>query len=114
MVQESRPITASPADQSIPYPASPSARGEAVTADAVGSTARTSAISAWSFLIAPGLFLFSAALLDFKLGEHPGFVYNWESYTVYRFFPWWDHPSTSIFHVTEGLMTDSGSSPVLA
>src|SRR3954453_23199441 len=108
MVQESRPIPVSAADQSVPFPANSSARSGSAQADSVASAMQTTALSKLSFFIAPALFIFSAALLVFKLGQHPAFVYNWESYNSFRFFPWWDHPSTVIFHVNEGLMSDAG------
>ncbi len=112
MAQESRPIAASSADQSVPFPQNSTARSDPVRAEAVDRA--TTTLDAWSFLVGPALFFFSAVLLVLKLGEHPSFAYNWESYTSWRFFNWWDHPATSIFDVNDGLMTDAASSPVLA
>jgi 4-amino-4-deoxy-L-arabinose transferase-like glycosyltransferase len=60
------------------------------------------------------LLSFALALLLVRLGQHPAYAYNWESYTSWRFFSWWDNPSTSIFELNDGLMTDSGASPLLA
>ncbi len=65
-------------------------------------------------LIVAALYFFSAALLLVKLGGHPGYTQNWEEYTTWRLFQWWDHPSTRIFHISDGVMLTSGSSPLLA
>src|SRR5215211_3810390 len=76
---------------------------------------RAPAIARWQSLVLPTvLFLFGVALLLFRLGQHPNYAYNWESYTSWRFFTWWDNPSTSIFELNDGLMTDSGASPLIA
>ncbi|MFL5758256.1 MAG: glycosyltransferase family 39 protein [Thermomicrobiales bacterium] len=110
MIQDSQPIQASSADQSVPFPTGSSVRLEVPQAD---DTATAAFIDRLSILIPPALFLVSAAILLFKLGQHPPFSYNWESYTIRDFFHFWDHPSTAIFNVSEGLMTDSGRSPLL-
>ncbi|HET8523929.1 MAG TPA: glycosyltransferase family 39 protein [Thermomicrobiales bacterium] len=59
------------------------------------------------------LYLFSAVLLLFRIGGHPNYNYNWESYTAWEFFPFWEHPTRHIFGLTDGLMTDSGRSPLI-
>lgn len=60
------------------------------------------------------LYGLALALLLVGIGSHPPFVYNWEEYTAWRFFPFWDHPTGDLFARTEGLMTDSGKSPFVA
>jgi 4-amino-4-deoxy-L-arabinose transferase-like glycosyltransferase len=59
------------------------------------------------------LYVLSAVLLLVRIGGHPGYNYNWESYTAWEFFPFWDHPTRHIFGLTDGLMTDSGRSPLI-
>jgi 4-amino-4-deoxy-L-arabinose transferase-like glycosyltransferase len=59
------------------------------------------------------LYVLSAALLLVRIGGHPGYNYNWESYTAWEFFSFWDHPTRHIFGLTDGLMTDSGRSPLI-
>ncbi len=66
------------------------------------------------YLIGTGLYLLAAALLLYRIGGWPPYAYNWETYTAWRFFQFWDHPSPDIFRLTEGLMTDSGQSPLVA
>lgn len=65
-------------------------------------------------LVPIALYLGAAVLLLVRLGSHPGFAYNWESYTAWEVFSFWDHPSRTIFSLTDGLMTDSGNSPLIA
>jgi 4-amino-4-deoxy-L-arabinose transferase-like glycosyltransferase len=67
----------------------------------------------WAVGVPAGLYLLSAALLLFGLDSHPGFTYNWENNTANGLFAFMDQPTLSIFHLTEGLMTDSGSSPLV-
>ena len=59
------------------------------------------------------LYAFSAALLLFNIGGHPAFAYNWEHYTAWNLFPFWDRGTGNIFQFTQGLMTDSGYSPLV-
>ncbi len=67
-----------------------------------------------SLLIAVGtgiaLFIFAAILILADIGGHPAFAYNWETYTLWKGFPWWKTPSWNAFDLTDGLMTDSGRS----
>ena len=60
-----------------------------------------------------GLYVLSAALLLFRIGEHPWFTYNWENSTVYGLFAFRDSPTLDLFKLTQGLMTDSGESPLV-
>jgi 4-amino-4-deoxy-L-arabinose transferase-like glycosyltransferase len=60
-----------------------------------------------------GLYTFGAALLLFALGSHPSFTYNWENNTADGLFTFMDRPSLDIFHLTQGLMTDSGATPLV-
>src|SRR6266568_4417816 len=64
----------------------------------------------WAVGVPLGFYLVSAALLLFGLDSHPGFTYNWENNTANGLFAFVDQPTLGIFHLTEGLMTDSGSS----
>ena len=41
----------------------------------------------------PALYGLALALLLVGIGSHPPFVYNWEEYTAWRFFPFWDRPT---------------------
>ena len=56
------------------------------------------------------LFVFAAIVILFNIGGHPGWAYNWETYTLWEGFPWWKAPSWNAFDLTDGLMTDSGRS----
>lgn len=56
------------------------------------------------------LFVFAAIVVLFNIGGHPGWAYNWETYTLWEGFPWWNAPSWHAFDLTDGLMTDSGRS----
>ena len=66
-----------------------------------------------ALLLPLGLYALAAGLLLLHLDSHPGFPYNWEPATARGFFAFADRPSPAIFGVTEGLMTDSGDSPLL-
>lgn len=69
----------------------------------------------WSTAALPSaLYGLAAALLLVRIGARPAFPYNWEDYTAWGFFPFWDRPSAGIFALTGGLMTDSGRSPLVA
>ena len=62
------------------------------------------------------LYAVAVALLTVRLGEHPGFAYNWESYTAWRFFTYWEGAGRSlagVFALNDGLMTDSGQGPLV-
>lgn len=58
-----------------------------------------------------GLYALAAILLLLRLGQHPAYAFNWEPYTAYGLFAFWDHPSFHIFRATDGLITDSSFSP---
>src|SRR5689334_15675286 len=69
----------------------------------------------WGALALPlALYGLALALLLVRLDAHPPFPYNWEEYTAWRVFPFWDHPTGDIFTRDEGLMTDSGRNILLA
>lgn len=60
------------------------------------------------------LYLCAVALLAVRLGSHPAWPYNWESYTARDVLVFWEHPTLGIFHLYDGVMTDSGHSPLIA
>jgi 4-amino-4-deoxy-L-arabinose transferase-like glycosyltransferase len=81
---------------------------------AVAGTATTRRRWRSDLLVALTLYGGSAALLLARIAEHPAFLYNWEAYTTYQVLAFWEQPTWHIFHATEGLMTDSGGSPLIA
>jgi 4-amino-4-deoxy-L-arabinose transferase-like glycosyltransferase len=116
MLQESPQLHASAAEPAVSLPAGHTMPfiSESMRPEASGRAKTKSAFGWQSILIPIALFLFSAAILLFKLGQHPGYTQNWEVYTTWRFFAWWDHPSMNIFDVNDGVMLTAGSSPLLA
>lgn len=60
------------------------------------------------------LYFLALSLLLVRLDAHPPFVYNWEHYTAWAVFAFWDHPSLAILRPIDGLMTGSGRSPLIA
>jgi 4-amino-4-deoxy-L-arabinose transferase-like glycosyltransferase len=60
-----------------------------------------------------GLYALATFLLLIRLGEHPAHAYNWEAYTAYGLFDFWDRPTFGIFRATGGLITDSSFSPLV-
>lgn len=69
----------------------------------------------WREVITPvALYLFAVALLTIRLGSHPAWTYNWESYTARDVLAFRDHPTWGIFQLYDGVMTDSGHSPLIA
>ena len=60
------------------------------------------------------LYLAAVVLVLVRLSSHPPFAYNWENYTARALLQFWDSPTGAIFSLTEGLMTDSGKSPLVA
>lgn len=60
------------------------------------------------------LYLLALVPLLVRLGSHPGFPYNWETYTARDVLVFVANPSPSVFHLTDGVMTDSGLSPLMA
>lgn len=102
------PVVSLPAALSVPF-----VSGQK-RAEASSEVTRTAAVDWQSISILLALYVFSASLLLVKLGQHPGYTQNWEAYTTWRFFAWWDHPSIKIFDVNDGVMLTAGSSPLLA
>jgi 4-amino-4-deoxy-L-arabinose transferase-like glycosyltransferase len=78
-------------------------------AQEVSSTARR--IAAYALPI--GLYLLAAGLLLLRIGDHPAFTYNWENSTLYGLFSFAHAPNSDIFKLSQGLMTDSGKSPLV-
>jgi 4-amino-4-deoxy-L-arabinose transferase-like glycosyltransferase len=64
-------------------------------------------------LIAFGLYLLALALLLFRLDSHPAYPHNWEHYTVWRLLDFRERPTLSVLRFDDGLMTDSGQSPLI-
>ena len=65
-----------------------------------------------------GLYLLAGAalLLPWPFGTHPGWAYNWEGYTAWRWETYWEAPAgpaVEIWAPTDGLMTDSGQGPLV-
>lgn len=56
------------------------------------------------------LYIVAAALLLFRIGDHPPFLYNWENYTAWGMFDFLDRPSADVLLLNQGLMTDSSHS----
>jgi hypothetical protein len=77
----------------------------------LASRVRAGRLAAYALPV--GLYVLSAALLLFRIGEHPWFTYNWENSTVYGLFSFRDSPTLDQFKLTQGLMTDSGESPLV-
>ncbi|HKP52690.1 MAG TPA: glycosyltransferase family 39 protein [Chloroflexia bacterium] len=67
-------------------------------------------IKAQKLIVPVSLYVVAAALLLFRIGGHPPFVYNWDSYTAWGLFGFWDHPSLDVLRLNQGLMTDSSHS----
>jgi 4-amino-4-deoxy-L-arabinose transferase-like glycosyltransferase len=59
------------------------------------------------------LWLVALVPLVVKIGSHPWFAYNWEQYSAAGVFQFQEHPSIRQFGINQGLMTDSGESPVV-
>lgn len=96
---------------------------ESIPGTSLGHAGLTVRVSArpWPALLARGgalaplvLYLLGVTLLTARLGSHPAFPYNWESYTAQDVLDFWARPSWSIVHLTDGVMTDSGRSPLIA
>jgi 4-amino-4-deoxy-L-arabinose transferase-like glycosyltransferase len=79
--------------------------------------ARSYAVARWiasSTIAVPlALYALGATLLLVSIGSHPAFSYNWENNTADGLFPFVSNPSWDIFHLTQGLMTDSGATPLM-
>lgn len=56
------------------------------------------------------LYLAGLALLAWRLGSRPDFLYNWESYTARGLIDFIQQPTWDVFRLNDGLMTDSGRS----
>jgi 4-amino-4-deoxy-L-arabinose transferase-like glycosyltransferase len=87
------------------------ATGQSTTRAEVWAGLRTRA--ARSLALPLALYALGAILLTFEIGEHPSFLYAWEPYTAWQGFAFWDEPSWEIFRLTDGLMTDSGRTPLV-
>lgn len=59
------------------------------------------------------LYLGAALLLLFDLDWHPPVYFNWEEYTAWGIFNFLDAPTIAHFAPNDGLMTDSGRSPLV-
>ncbi len=66
-------------------------------------------------LIPIALYALAATLLLVRIGEHPDYAYNWENYTAWQMFRFWDGQWGwgDLLVLTDGLMTDSGESPLM-
>jgi 4-amino-4-deoxy-L-arabinose transferase-like glycosyltransferase len=64
-------------------------------------------------LIGAGLYLVAALVLLFNLGGFPEVAFNWEESTAHGMFAFLAAPRLAHFAPTEGLMTDSGYSPLI-
>lgn len=66
----------------------------------------------------PGVFLYLVGLGMLLLGpgQLPSYTYNWEHYTAFELFRFWDGGQAlwESFVLNDGLMTTSGTSPVIA
>ena len=62
------------------------------------------------------LYVMTLAVLLLAPGALPEYTYNWETYTTHDLYRFFDgaRPLTDTFHITDGLMTDSGESPFLS
>lgn len=61
------------------------------------------------------LYVVALSLLRLGPGQLPPYTYNWEHYTAFDLFRFWDggRPWWEMFVLNEGLMTTSGSSPII-
>lgn len=96
----------------LPGPARTSGRSRSPGRLGLRSVAGAWIAQPWA--VPTGLYLLAAALCLVQLGKHLPFAYNWESYTARDLFRFWDAPGGGIFTLTNGLMTDSGRSPLVA
>jgi hypothetical protein len=82
-----------------------------------GRRLRFAALGArWDELLLPlGLYLLGVALLTVRIGRHPANAYNWENYASWGVFHFWDGvwPWADMWRLNDGLMTDSGESPLV-
>ena len=70
----------------------------------------------WPALTTLYLLAASALLMPWPFGTHPGWAYNWEGYTAWRWATYWEPPTGPTFEIwapTDGLMTDSGQGPLV-
>jgi 4-amino-4-deoxy-L-arabinose transferase-like glycosyltransferase len=73
-------------------------------------------VQAWRWqpgLIGAGLYLLAVLILLFKLGSFPEVAFNWEESTANGLFEFMAAPRLAHFASREGLMTDSGYSPLI-
>lgn len=60
-----------------------------------------------AIIVPVSLYVFAATLLLVAIGEHPPYPINWENYTAWGLFRFWEHPSADVLRLNQGLMTDS-------
>lgn len=65
------------------------------------------------WLIGAGLYLLTTLVLLINLGGFPEVAFNWEDSTAHGMFEFISSPTLAHFAPTEGLMTDSGYSPLI-
>jgi 4-amino-4-deoxy-L-arabinose transferase-like glycosyltransferase len=95
-------------------PHGPSAtRPELTPSEGSSVAARTRSTWLAAYALPVGLYALTAALLLFRIGEQPPFTYNWENSTIHGLFAFSASPSLDLFALRQGLMTDSGSSPLV-
>jgi hypothetical protein len=61
-------------------------------------------------LVGAALYALALVVILIEIGSRPPFPYNWENYTLWQGFPFWDSPTLDALDLTDGLMTDSGRS----
>ena len=59
------------------------------------------------------LYAVAVVVLAWRLEDHPEYPYNWESYTLRGLIDFQQDPTSDIFRLNNGLMTDSGRSAVV-
>lgn len=85
-----------------------------VAADrALVRTTRRSIALRSGLLTAGALYLVAVVLLLFEIDRHPSYPYNWEPYTIWRMQASEGGSWTDLLAINDGLMTDSGRSPLI-
>ena len=75
-----------------------------------------SQVATWQGFLALYVLASLALLLPQPFGSHPGWAYNWEGYTAWRWITYWEPPTGPTWEIlapTDGLMTDSGQGPLV-
>lgn len=70
----------------------------------------------WQGFLALYILAALTLLLPQPFGSHPGWAYNWEGYTAWRWVTYWELPTGPTWEIlapTDGLMTDSGQGPLM-